>query len=283
MTTLIGLLGGKGAGKDTAARYLCEKLGGKQYAIADELKYLVKGIYGFTDTQLWGTQAEKEKAQEDGSPSPRSAMETVGTALRKVYGDDFQVQRLLSDIATEKPEKPAVAIVSDVRYANEAKFLRGANTRVFGGAVSSVFLIRLQYAPGLRRWPSTHASEQGQNIPVDLEITPGAGGVSELYAALDGACVMLGVGQKEIYRPFVDAQIDLISKHTPYTNWSEIAKYLRTTPDAVKHLALTPQSKCRVCLDDPRGEMIDCAGSLGYRTCPTCTQDTSQKIRAISA
>lgn len=297
MTVLVGLLGGKGSGKDTAARYLCEKLGGKQYAIADELKHLVKRIYDFTDMQMWGTQAQKEA----GDPSPRKGMEDTGSALRVVYGEDFQVGRLLEKVAHEAYGGLPVAIISDVRYASEARYIREANTRFCDGPVfSDVFLVRLQYAPGLRRWPSTHQSEKEyQGVPVDLEITPGAGGVSELYAALDGACEMLGLtknnaslidGAISVFRelelkpplPLSELIADGIRPLTSHVNYNGIAKFLGSTPTAVKNLPLTPLVKCPTCYDDPRGELIDCDGSAGYMACEACGQESDHKFSVRS-
>lgn len=300
MTVLLGLLGGKGSGKDTAARYLCQKLGGKQYAIADELKHLVKRIYGFTDMQMWGTQAEKEA----GDPSPRKGMEDVGPALREVYGATFQVERLLNKIALDAPD---VTVISDVRYASEAQSLRQR------GAL----LIRLQYAPGLRRWPSSHQSEQEyQSVPVDLEITPGAGGVSELYAALDRACEMLGltgkkaISAKQVEEAIAKGKADRIagiygnmgpsysetvpdtsntnltlnrsnvipdSTSTRNVNWKGIAKFLGSTPAEVKDLPLTPSIMCATCLLDVQ------YGTTRYRVCETCKQETDRHALVRSA
>lgn len=194
MTQIIGLLGGRGAGKDTAAAYLADKLCASRFAIVDEMKYLVKRVYGFTDAQLWGTQALKETVDERVGISPRKAMEVVGDALNATYGNQFQVLRVLEQISLMSC---SFTVVSDVRFAHEADVLRGAGAH----------LIRLQYAPGLKQWPSSHRSEQEwQTIPVDVDVSPGHG-LRELYAGLDQALHVLGISPDVIRIPVTELDV----------------------------------------------------------------------------
>lgn len=177
---IIGILGGKGAGKNTAAEYLVEHYGATSFAIANEMKEIIRNVFLLSNEQLHGTQAQKETADPRWGLSPRQMMERQGDALRRVYGDAFQVDRLLDTIITIQPR---LAVISDIRYQHEATRIHLQGT-----------LWRLHHAPGLRQWPVTHNSETEWMKPrVDLEITPGPGGVSELHDAIDQACRMFGI------------------------------------------------------------------------------------------
>lgn len=61
---LLGISGLAGSGKDTFASYL-RLLGATNVALADPLKQIAKAVYDFTDEQLWGPSAERNK------PDPR--------------------------------------------------------------------------------------------------------------------------------------------------------------------------------------------------------------------
>lgn len=58
---VVGICGQKGSGKDTLANLIAELTGGTVIALADPLKQLVKGIYGFSDVQLWGDSKERDQ------------------------------------------------------------------------------------------------------------------------------------------------------------------------------------------------------------------------------
>lgn len=172
---IIGLLGGKGVGKNTAAAYLARAYGAKLYALADELKELLRDVFKLSQEQLHGSQVVKETIDERWGLSPRQLMERQGDALRRVYGDMFQTDRLLVQIAADAPR---LAVVCDVRYPHEALRIRSQGA-----------LWRLHYAPGLQQWPSSHSSEAyWLTQEVDVELTPFGKGVEHLHASLDEAC-----------------------------------------------------------------------------------------------
>jgi len=177
---MIGLVGGKGVGKDTAARYLSERYGAHQYAFADPIKAYATAAFGLTHDQLHGTKAQKETPDPRYQLSPRQLMQRLGDGARAAFGDDFWIARLLARLELEAP---AIAVVSDVRFVNEAMRLRAVGCALW----------RLHYAPGLEPPCDPHASEAEWPLPaVDLEIHP-AYGLSELYAAMDQACRQLGI------------------------------------------------------------------------------------------
>lgn len=174
---IIGLLGGKGAGKSTVAAHLAWQYGAHIYALADELKELLRHTFLLSQEQLHGTQAQKEAVDVRWGLSPRQLMERQGDAIRHVYGDMFQIARVMKHIETQNAR---LAVISDIRYKHEADAIRHHGV-----------LWRVHYAPGVRQWPGTHSSERDWPLlPVDLEIIPGANGHAELYAAVDDACVM---------------------------------------------------------------------------------------------
>ena len=177
---MIGLVGGKGAGKDTAARYLTERYGAQQYAFADAIKSCAMAAFGLTHDQLHGSRHQKETIDPRYQLSPRQLMQRLGDGARAAFGDDFWITRLLGRLELEHP---TLAVISDVRLLREASRLRTI------GCV----LWRLHYAPGLEPSFDPHATEAEWDLPaVDLEIHP-AYCLGELYAALDQSCRHLGV------------------------------------------------------------------------------------------
>jgi hypothetical protein len=181
MTTIIALRGGKGSGKDTAARYLCEFYGAKQYAIADELKLFCKEMYQLQDYQLNGTQADKEVVDPRWDMSPRQIMERTGAAIRKIYGENFQTQRVLKKIGEDKPE---LAVISDARRLNEAAII--ALWGITGHGTS--LLWRLHYVKDEAPQVVNEAESEWDKGEVDLEIAPWVKGRNVLHVLLDDAC-----------------------------------------------------------------------------------------------
>ena len=57
---ILGFSGQAGSGKDTAADLLVEH-GAVKVALADPMKRIVRNVYDFTTTQLWGPSAERNK------------------------------------------------------------------------------------------------------------------------------------------------------------------------------------------------------------------------------
>jgi hypothetical protein len=190
MTTIIALRGGKGSGKDTAARYLCEFYGAKQYAIADELKLFCKEMYQLQDYQLNGTQADKEAVDPRWDMSPRQIMERTGAAIRKIYGENFQTQRVLKKIDEDKPE---LAVISDARRLNEAAII--ALWGITGHGTS--LLWRLHYVKDEAPQVVNEAESEWDKGEVDLEIAPWVKGRNVLHVLLDDACQQFKIQSTE--------------------------------------------------------------------------------------
>jgi hypothetical protein len=180
VSTMIGLVGGQGAGKTTAADYLCEYYGARLYALAAPIKSFLASGFELSHDQLHDGHV-KEAVDPRYGISARHMMERTGDGLAAAFGLSFLAERLL---ATLRQDRPGLAVISDVRRIHEADLLRQ----------HGVCLWRLHHAPGVRRGGSRHPTEtEWQRIDVDLDITPGAGGVEQLYAGLDQACRMFAI------------------------------------------------------------------------------------------
>lgn len=76
---IIGISGVAGAGKDTAAKLL-QPYGAVNVALADPLKRIARDIYEFSEDQLWGPSAERNK------PDPRYPREHLFGACPSTGG-----------------------------------------------------------------------------------------------------------------------------------------------------------------------------------------------------
>jgi len=74
---IIGLCGQAGSGKDTVADFLVRDHSFVKVALADPLKRICKDVFAFTDEQLWGPSAERNKPDKR---YPRSDRFTYPTA-----------------------------------------------------------------------------------------------------------------------------------------------------------------------------------------------------------
>lgn len=63
----LGFHAAAGAGKDTAADYVLRVYGGEKISLADPLKRFCRAVFGFSEAQLWGPSANRNK------PDPRYA------------------------------------------------------------------------------------------------------------------------------------------------------------------------------------------------------------------
>lgn len=127
-TTLIGLTGLAGSGKDTV-RAMLERRGFVGLAFADPLRNMIRDLFksaGIND-QYIDHRALKEVAIPGLGVSYRHLAQTLGTEWgRHTVGADFWVriaEAYMSDITTQT-FKPPPFVVSDVRFQNEAAWVR---------------------------------------------------------------------------------------------------------------------------------------------------------------
>jgi len=189
--TLIGLTGYAGSGKSTVAHLI----GGTHLAFAEPMKAICKALFNFTDGQLYGPSEEREIpsaefTRPDGTPlTPRFALQTLGTEWGRGCDPDLwakigirKAKQLLASKWTKLP-----VVITDVRFANEARLIREAGGEIWSVQRPSVEpkrkpagLINRVFYRG-----KAHASEVA--IPKNLvdRVIPNIGTFEDLKAAVD--------------------------------------------------------------------------------------------------
>lgn len=112
---LIGLAGRARAGKDTVADELIDQLGGAKHSFAGSLKAMIKAGLGLND------KADGEAIEKYGV-NYRFIAQTLGTEWgRDTIHPDLWVLTLKNRL---QYEDATLVIIPDVRFPNEAKFIR---------------------------------------------------------------------------------------------------------------------------------------------------------------
>lgn len=121
---LLGLLGYAQHGKDSTADVLETQLGYKRYAFADQLRLAVATLDPFLPTGIRYNQLMESQGYELAKKNPevRRLLQVMGTEVgRDIFGEDVWTSALGRKLAREKPD---LAVVTDVRFPNEAEFIR---------------------------------------------------------------------------------------------------------------------------------------------------------------
>ena len=172
---LIGLAGLKGAGKDTAAEWLCIHSDFERIALADPIKDGLAAMLGLTRC-VFIEPALKEVRIDWLDTSPRHLMQTLGTE----WGQRHVARDLWTRIAQRRIDAirrgPALQhldgiVVTDIRFEHEADWLRKQ-----GG---QLWHIRRDIQAS-----DPHSSEQGIALqPGDVEIF-NTGSLAQLHSQL---------------------------------------------------------------------------------------------------
>jgi hypothetical protein len=158
MTTVVAFMGPAGAGKSTAARYMADQYGARSYSFARPLKEMARAIWDFSDTQLYGTQAEKEAVDPRWGMSPRTALQKLGTdAIRRFLGPQVWTEILIRQI---RQDSPRLAVIEDMRFQNEAQAVLDLRAGPMGVNPIRGVVIRLDCPDRRSSDAGTHASEQ---------------------------------------------------------------------------------------------------------------------------
>lgn len=128
MKILLGIAGKKGSGKTTFAKLVAgelNQLGIKSVTIsfADTIKNMLSAGLGWSIDDL---EDERFKATPDPfwKITPRHAMQTLGTEWgRNCIADDLWLRCVEKKIIDQVPIR-SVVIIPDVRFGNEAAFIR---------------------------------------------------------------------------------------------------------------------------------------------------------------
>lgn len=161
MPKLIGIAGKARVGKDTTANFICKEFWYERYAFADPIKAAL-GALGFP-REIYDTDEMKERVIPEFGVSYRKMAQTLGTEWGRGLHQNFWL--LLAKRKWESLHEfcPGL-VITDVRFENEAQWIREA-----GGTVFHVV------GPA-RAWTqegtSKHASEAGiERLPDDVIIS----------------------------------------------------------------------------------------------------------------
>jgi dephospho-CoA kinase len=168
---IIAVCGQKRCGKDTLANFINSQYGHKNVKIAENIKVLVKTLFGFTDDQV--ESDIKEVIDPHWGISPRKAMQFIGTEMFQ-----YKIQELLPDIQRNIWIKSTIQqhiissqdtiVISDLRFYHEYIALKKFD----------VFVIKIMKNKlgtltdtNVDTNVDTHASEtEYKTIPADLVI-----------------------------------------------------------------------------------------------------------------
>jgi len=180
---LIGLTGRAGAGKDSVARVLAQQHGFSRMSFAEPIKRGLNTMLGIPMSVL-EDRAAKEKPIDWLGHSPRYLMQTLGTEwARHLIHEDIWI-RVAAQLLHQHRRLGGPVCITDVRFSNEAAWVRGQ-----GG---EVWHVARPLPDNVRILP--HASELGVPIyaGVDSVIQNDRGLdqlADEVRRALAGECV----------------------------------------------------------------------------------------------
>lgn len=139
---IIGLIGVKGSGKDTAGEYLIENHGYTRYAFGDPVKEICKTLFDLSDGQLNDHNLKEAKDSRWGL-SPREMFQRIGTEfgqfdLFKIFPElkkRVKYREMWVKLFSEwlEKNKDKLVVVTDVRFKHEAKFIKdtgGVNIKI---------------------------------------------------------------------------------------------------------------------------------------------------------
>jgi hypothetical protein len=157
---ILGLLAKSGHGKTTVARHLAGAHGAEIRSLAGPMKRAVRAVFGFSDAQLWGSQADKEATDPRYGFSARWLLQRLGTeGLRAEFGEEVHVRAMLHGLRREDQARPLgrpprLYVVDDLRFPSDARLVAdaGADHR---GAVLKIVVTDIPAPPH-----GAHASER---------------------------------------------------------------------------------------------------------------------------
>ena len=128
---IVGILGFKGSGKDTAANALIAD-GYVKFAFADALKDVIASMFNWPRHLMEGDTAESRAWREKPDAwwaakldienfSPRMAMQLIGTnVMRQHFSDQIWISNVENKIASLGHDK---VVITDCRFENETRMV----------------------------------------------------------------------------------------------------------------------------------------------------------------
>lgn len=133
MTSLIGLCGYAGAGKDTVADMLVKK-GYTKLSFADSLKDAVSDIFGWDRDLLEGKTEKSRKFREkkDTYWSKKFGRKITPRLILQEFGTNLCRDHLLETIWIDSLERKIKGdtVISDVRFINEFNFIKERDGKI---------------------------------------------------------------------------------------------------------------------------------------------------------
>jgi len=178
---VIGVCGKRRSGKDIISNYICSHYNYDNKKISDDLKNVIKILFGFTDSQL--ETDEKDIIDPLWGIAPRQTMQFFGTEIMQ-----FKIQELFPEIERKfwiksfinkniinNPQKRI--IISDLRFLHEYEELKKYNA----------IIIKVERNINNNNHTiDEHVSEKEHlQIPADI-IIQNDGTIEDLYKKLKG-------------------------------------------------------------------------------------------------
>jgi hypothetical protein len=122
---IIGLTGYAQSGKDTVAKILVENYGYTRVAFADKIRDFLYEMNPMVDNVAGEPIFLKERVDRDGwevakkNPHVRRALQNAGVSARKIFGEEFWIDRSLASILRNEN-----TVITDVRFINEADVVK---------------------------------------------------------------------------------------------------------------------------------------------------------------
>ena len=173
---IVGITGRKHCGKSTLARHIVQRYQAVELTFAGPLKLACQAIFGLTDEQVHGSL--KETIDPYWGRTPRHIMQRLGTDVMRTHSativdiphsDEIWLRCMERKI---REVRAPVAVISDVRFDNEAALVRR-----LGGV-----LVRIER--GGSEDDDGHASERGVSTLCDF-ILDNCGTETDMFARFD--------------------------------------------------------------------------------------------------
>lgn len=163
MILFLALLARAGHGKSTAAKHLTRTYDAKTIALATPLKRTAQKVMGFSDAQMWGTQADKEAIDPRYGFSARKFLQLLGTeGMRQEFGQNIHLDAMVNSVMDSFPVgvvPNGLYIVDDARFLNEVMYLNRVKHKspYLNGATIKILCTD---APVMEGPEAQHSSEQ---------------------------------------------------------------------------------------------------------------------------